>query len=118
MNDDRWRSLCRALNCEDEAGLSTVVVAAEELRAELDIRGETLRVTAEEASAMVKVVEAAAAWYSELLRLGHYKPGEVRNFSSLRSDRWPYEVDLAAATDTYLSITKRSLASDEESLLK
>lgn len=50
--------------------------------------------------AVERLIAAGKVWYAELLRIGHYKPGEVRTFDHFRSDRWACEVELAAAIES------------------
>jgi hypothetical protein len=117
-SNDFWKALCGSLGIDDTSSMAEILEAADQLRAAFDVQGEIANVAGGESALMIPVVEAAKTWYLELLRLGHYKPGEVLNFSSLRSDRWPPEVDLAAATDRYLTSTNRSVDPEGEALLK
>lgn len=46
-----------------------------------------------------KLIDAVKAYYDELVRLKHHVPHE--EVSSLRSDRWPFEVDLCKAFEEW-----------------
>lgn len=112
MNENFWDRLCATLEVDSTTvSIQEIVEAVEALRAETAIQTENLRVMGEEAAAMQDTVQKAEAWYRALLELNWYKPGEAGAWSPYRSDRWPFEVDLVAAVEKYLSTTKRSSAS-------
>ena len=42
---------------------------------------------------------AAEAWLVQLIDSGHYRAGEAATWSTVRSDRWPPEVELVRAVE-------------------